>query len=55
MFSRDYPRCPECGGTVVPRNVLPTAKAPPNTEYLCMACNAPFKRDGTRLVKFQKD
>jgi DNA-directed RNA polymerase subunit RPC12/RpoP len=50
-----YQRCPDCGGTVVPRAVLPVTKAPPNTEYICMACDAAFKRDGTQLVKISKD
>ena len=51
----EYQRCPDCGGTVVPRAVLPNTKAPPNTEYLCMACDAAFRRDGTQLVKIPRD
>jgi hypothetical protein len=51
----EYPRCPDCGAAVVPRFVLPDAKVPPNTEHICMACNAAFRRDGTQLVKIPLD
>jgi hypothetical protein len=51
----EYPRCPDCGGTVVPRSVLPNTKAPPNTEHICMAGDAAFRRDGTQLVKIPRD
>jgi hypothetical protein len=51
----DYPSCPDCGGVVVRRSVLPDSKAPPNTEYLCMRCLTAFRREGTQLVKVQRD
>jgi DNA-directed RNA polymerase subunit RPC12/RpoP len=46
-----YPKCPDCGGTVVPRPVLPHAKVPPAAEFVCMACNAAFRREDQQLVK----
>jgi hypothetical protein len=46
-----YQKCPDCGGTVVPRSILPQAKVPPHAEFVCMACNAAFRRENQQLVK----
>ena len=46
-----YQKCPDCGGTVVPRAVLPRAKVPPQTEFICMACDAAFRRENQQLIK----
>ena len=50
-----YPKCPECGGTVVPRPVLSLTKAPPNTDMICLRCDTAFQIDGQRLIKIGTD
>ena len=46
-----YPKCPVCGGTVVPHPVLPDAKVPKEAEFVCMTCDTPFRRENGQLVK----